>query len=254
MQEKTSAVVICQNEEKKIPSCLESIKWADEIVIVDAFSKDSTVSICRNYTQKIFQREWTNYPNQLEFAISKASYDRVIFIDADERISPELHKEIIQVLNSEAGKNTNGYYIPRRTYYNNKLLKNWGKSYTLRIIKKSKIMFDHKEELHEKIIVAGKTTKLKNYIEHYTYDNLVEYFDKFNKYTTALAKQLYKNKNISMPILILKMIFGPIFIFLKKFFLRFGFIGGLPVLIMSIMSAVGKFVVYVKYWELKTKL
>lgn len=250
MQEKISTVIICKNEEKEIADCIESIKWADEILIVDAFSDDNTVNICKKYTDRILQRQWINYPDQLKFGIENTKHSWVLFIDADERVSPRLQDEIAKILNSK--KTFDGYYIPRKTYYAKKLLRFWGKSYTLRFFDKSKAHIYFDRIAHERIVIQGKTSHLKNYIEHYTYDNLDEYFHRFTYYSSVSAKKLYKqNPNIGMLHIYLKMVFDPPIEFIRKFFLKFGFLGGLPVFIMSVMSAIGKFVINAKYWEIK---
>jgi glycosyltransferase involved in cell wall biosynthesis len=231
MQKKISAVIICQNEEKKIAGCLESVRWADEILIVE-------------------QRQWTFYPDQLKFGVDNTKHDWIIFIDADERISSELRDEIAKNLGSE--RTFDGYYIPRKTYYAKKLLRFWRKSYTLRLFNKSKAHIYYDRVAHERIVIQGEISYLKNYIEHYTYDNLDEYFQRFSYYSSVSAKQLYKrNPDIGTLEICLKMVFEPLAEFIRRFFLKLGFLGGVPVFIMSVMSAAGKFVINVKYWEIK---
>lgn len=250
MQEKISAVIICRSEEKKIGPCLESVQWADEILVIDAFSADRTVEIARERNARVIQKEWTDYRRQREFAISLAEHGWILFLDADERVSPELREEISEVLASEAP--AEGYDIPRRTYYHNNLLKHWGRSYTLRLFKKSAGKMDPGRDIHETVIITGRTSKLKNHIDHYTYDNIGDYIVRQNIYTGMLAQQLYdKHGNIPAPLLALKMLTEPGAEFLRKYLFHLGFLGGMSVFVMSVMSAVGKFVVYVKYWEIK---
>src|SRR5436190_21584091 len=105
-----SAVVVCFNEEQNIGDCLESLSWCDEIVVVDSFSTDRTVEICREYTDRIFQRAWPGFVEQKAFALEQTRCAWVMNLDADERVSPELRREIESVLRRP---DADGYFIPR---------------------------------------------------------------------------------------------------------------------------------------------
>ncbi len=114
-KEAVSVVIITYNEERNIQRCLESLRWADEIIIVDAFSNDNTLTISASYTDKIFQREWPGYSEQKNFGLSRAAYEWVIFIDADEKISFPLANAINKVL--QGGSEFSGYYFLRQSFY-----------------------------------------------------------------------------------------------------------------------------------------
>src|ERR671924_494162 len=107
-----SAIVVCFNEEDNIGGCLESLRWCDEIVVVDSFSTDRTVEICRRYTDRILQRPWAGYRDQKAFAHSQATKDWVLLVDSDERVTAELREEIQQAIRDEHGRYA-GYAIPR---------------------------------------------------------------------------------------------------------------------------------------------
>ena len=107
-----SAIVVCFNEEDRIEACLESLRWCDEVVVVDSFSTDRTPEICRRYTDRFIQRPWAGYRDQKAYAHSQASKEWVLLVDADERVSPELQKEILEVLACDPGQYA-GYSLPR---------------------------------------------------------------------------------------------------------------------------------------------
>src|SRR5918999_391072 len=107
-----SAIVVCFNEEKNIAGCLESLRWCDEIVVVDSFSTDHTVEICKQFTDRVLQRTWAGYREQKAFAHSQATKEWVILVDSDEQVSPELQEEIREALQRDGGAYA-GYAVPR---------------------------------------------------------------------------------------------------------------------------------------------
>jgi glycosyltransferase involved in cell wall biosynthesis len=111
-----SAIIVCYNEEENIGRCLKSLQWCDEIVVIDSFSSDRTVEICRHYTDIVIQREWAGYRDQKAFAHSKATKDWVLMIDSDEEVTPELQDEIRQYL-AEKGSHYAGFELPRLMFY-----------------------------------------------------------------------------------------------------------------------------------------
>ncbi|MBN2468844.1 MAG: glycosyltransferase family 2 protein, partial [Deltaproteobacteria bacterium] len=114
--ERISACIIVRNEEKNIRDCLESVKWADEIVVVDAFSEDGTVSICKEYTDRVFEREWTGFYDQVSFVVAAARNPWILYIEADERISPELYEEIRREFSAERVE-WDGFSVPRLSQF-----------------------------------------------------------------------------------------------------------------------------------------
>src|SRR5206468_95501 len=111
-----SAIVVCFNEEQNIGDCLESLSWCDEIVVVDSFSTDRTVEICRQYTDRIIRRPWAGYRDQKAFAHSQATKDWVLLVDSDERVTPKLRDEIRQTLGHETSECA-GFAVPRLVFY-----------------------------------------------------------------------------------------------------------------------------------------
>ena len=165
-----SVVIITLNEEAKIKDCLESVAWADEIVLVDSFSKDNTVEIARNYTDKIYQREFAGFGDQKNFALSKASGDWILAIDADERVTSELQEEIKRTLSNPGA---NGYYMRVKSYFADKWIKHcgWWPDYHLRLFRRDYGRFSDRL-VHEGIQVDGPTAKeLANAFRTFEIDN-----------------------------------------------------------------------------------
>jgi glycosyltransferase involved in cell wall biosynthesis len=150
-----SVAIIAGNEEKKIGDCLESVKWADEIIVVDSGSTDRTVEIAKRYTDKVFIRKWEGYAPQKQFAIDQATCDWILSLDADERVSPELKDEILKILESET--EFDGFYIPRRNFFLGKWIKScgWYPNYQLRLFKKGKAKVTQRK-VHENLSLMVK--------------------------------------------------------------------------------------------------
>jgi len=161
---KVSGVIVCFNEEKNIERCLKSLLWTDEIVVVDSYSTDKTVSICKKYTNRIYQREWPGINKQKEYAVSLTQNEWVFVLDADEMVSEELSKEIIERLERD-NERYDGYMVKRHTYYLGKWINHggWYPDYKLRLFKKKNGYFGG-EDPHDKVIVKGEVAKLRGEI------------------------------------------------------------------------------------------
>lgn len=238
-----TAIVITYNEEKNIEDCLKSVSWADEIIVIDSKSKDSTIFLAGNFTQKIYTVDNIAYGLKKNIGIEKALSEWIIWIDADERVTPELEKEIKKVTNLN---DFNAYYINRKSFFINKFIKHcgWYPDYTLRLFKRSTgIKFDT-AEVHEKISFKGNSGRLKNELLHYTGRDFEHYIDKLNNYTTFSAYEL-KKRNRSTGIL--DIIFRPVFTFIKMYFLRLGILDGYTGLILCVLSSYHVLFKYLKY-------
>ena len=159
-----SAVIITRNEELNITDCLKSISWVDEIILVDAESTDKTVELAKYFTSKVFIHRWEGFAKQKEFAVSQASNEWILNVDADERISPFLKEEITSLID----KDIDGYYLRRENYFLKKHIKScgWDNDYQLRLMRKSKTRLTDRL-VHEGFAVDGKTERLKNRLVHY---------------------------------------------------------------------------------------
>ncbi len=243
-----SAVIITCNEEKDIARCLESVKWVDEIVVVDDFSQDRTVEICRRYTDKIFQRKWSGYGEQKNFAFQQCQGDWILSIDADEEASPGLKEEILKITIRYLAENIAGFYIPFRLNFLGKFLRFGGcqREKHLRLFRKGQGKFTV-DAVHEKMAVDGKIDNINSPINHYSYDNLEDYFSKLNCYTSLAAINL---NNKGKKYYFWQFFLSP-WVFFQKYFLKLGFFDGWAGFLWAILSSIYVFIKYLKLWELR---
>jgi glycosyltransferase involved in cell wall biosynthesis len=241
-----SVVIVTKDEEQNIEDALKSVADAKEIIVVDAFSKDKTVEICKKYTDKVFQHEWEGFARQKQRAVDYAEGPWVFIIDADERITPELKTEIIRAI---SGTDCNGFYIPRENYFIGKWIKHsgWWPDYTLRLFKKDKGRLEIRE-VHEKVTVEGKTAYLKKPLKHYTYRSISDFILRAENYSTLAAREIRKNTgSAGLSSLTIK----PLATFFKMYFIRRGFLDGTHGLILAALYSYYTFLKYVKTWERK---
>ena len=150
-----SVYVLTTDNRRTIERCLKSLSWAEELVVVDSFSQDGTYEICRQYTRKLFQKKWMGHRDQYQYAADLTTQDWIMFVDADEEISPELAEEIRAELNGK-GRELDGYFIYRRTYYLGRWIRygGWYPDGELRLYRREKGRWEG--GLHAKLAVSGK--------------------------------------------------------------------------------------------------
>lgn len=241
-----SVVISAYNEEQKIEDCLKSVKFADEIIFVDNSSTDKTLEIVKKYTSKIFVR-----PNNLmlnvnkNFGFTKASGDWILSLDADERISSGLQKEIKSMINHQLS--INGYLIPRKNIIFGKWIENtgWYPDHQLRLFKKNKGKFEEKH-VHEMIKLDGKTEYLKNHIVHYNYDTIFQFLKKLFVYIPSEAESLQRD---GYSLKARDAIQFPVKEFVSRFFARKGYKDGLHGLVLSLLMAFYHLLVFAYIWE-----
>jgi len=243
-----SVVIVTKNEEMDIERSLESARDVAEIIVIDSFSTDKTLEICRRYTDKVFQKEWRGYARQKQTAVDSATSEWVFVLDADERLTPELRSEITGAINEDK---YNGFYVPRKNFFINRWIKHggWWPDYTLRLFKKDA---GHIEEraVHEKVVVKGSVARLKNFLEHYTYNSISDCVKKMDAYSTLASKELKKSGFSPNP---LDLITRPMITFIKMFFLGLGFMDGMHGLILAVLYSYYTFLKYAKSWESESK-
>lgn len=248
MMQKISVVLAVFNEEKKLRSCLESVKdLAWEIVIVDGGSKDKTLEIAEQFNAKIIQ---TNNPPIFHInknkAIDAALGDWILQLDADEIVSSELAKEIKQVVALKS--DINGYWIPRKNFFLGKFLTKGGQypDYTLRLYKRGKGKLPGRD-VHEQAEVQGRIAYLKNDLLHLRDKNFSQYLKRFNRYTDLLAIQLREEKMQKNIFSFLNYIFVKSgFWFLKAYLRHRGYVDGFPGFIFALFSSFRFPVAYIK--------
>jgi glycosyltransferase involved in cell wall biosynthesis len=236
-----SVVIITQNEERNIGDALESVRDFDDIVVVDAFSSDRTVEICKNYTERVYQHEWPGFSLQKQRAVDYAKHAWVLVLDADERVTPVLIAEMIKEI---AGNGYSGFYVPRKNYFLGSWIRHsaWWPDYTLRLFRKETARFEPRE-VHEKVIVSGSTKQLMSPLLHYTYRTLSDYTNKMETYTTLAAREIVRQKGLPSP---LTLVVNPMAVFVKMYFLRQGFRDGINGFMLAVLYAFQTFLKYAK--------
>lgn len=241
---KVSVIVLTFNEERNIKKCLESILWADEIIIVDSFSTDGTLDICKQYPTRIFQKKFHGYASQRNFGIKKSTGDWILMLDADEEVTPELASEIKEIVQQD--NVINGYHILRNNFTFGKLLQHGVNcpDYPLRLFRSGKVKYI--KEIHEIPIVDGKIGYLKNAISHKSYTTISEYLSKMNFFTDIEANEMIKKRaKISW----FKIILYPILRFFWSYFIKSGWRDGFAGFLMSIYGSCYMLTKYLKYKE-----
>ncbi len=241
-----SVTIITKNEESHIRQCLEAVKWAGEIIVLDSGSADETVAICRKFTQHVYETDWQGFGIQKQRALNKATGDWVLSIDADEIITPELRAEIEQAITQNPH---DAFFIPRHSSYCGKFIKHsgWTPDYVLRLFRREAGFFSN-DIVHERVVVKGNIGFLKSPILHYSYTDLAEVLRKMDSYSTLGAKQLYeKNAQSSLSKALLK----GLWTFFRTYVLRLGFLDGQHGLMLAIYSAETSYYKYLKLWELR---
>jgi glycosyltransferase involved in cell wall biosynthesis len=241
-----SVAIITYNEEEKIRDALESVKWADEIVVVDSFSRDRTAEICREYTDKVFSFEWSGFSQQKNRAISLTTMPWVLVLDADERITEPLREEIMALLKDKPA--TAGYYIARKNFFSNRWIRHggWWPDYTLRLFKRDKGRIQERE-VHEAIKVDGEVGYLKNPLEHYTYRDVNDFLRRMEVYSDLAAKELHKNNRRTT---VFDIILRPPATFLRMFILQRGILDGIYGIILAWLYSLYTYKKYSKLWKL----
>ncbi len=243
-----SVCIVAFNEEKIIGRCLDSVAWADDIVVLDSFSEDATFEICRKFTPRVFKREWEGYRNQKKHAISLAKNDWVLLMDADEVLTDELIREIKDEL--DAGDSRfDGYYLSRRLRYLGSWIMRgeWYPEYKIRLFKKSKTEIGGMEPHDTMTVQSGKTKRLRGDMLHYSYDNISDQMNTLNKYSSIAAEEMFE-KGVRFPFA--RMIFHPAWRFVQAYFMRKGFMDGIPGFVIAVVNSFYVFLKYAKLWEL----
>ncbi len=247
--EKVSVAVITKDEERNIGLCLESVRWADEIIVVDAGSKDKTREICEQYGAKVFLEEWQGFGRQKNIAVEKTKNEWILNIDADERVTPELAAEIAEVLDEKPV--VNGFYIPRKNFFGSRWIRHggWYPDYNLRLFRKSKGRFQERK-VHEKVILEGQAGYLKNPLEHRTYNNLKEFLQRQDFYSDLAAQEMLQEGRKSY---FYDFLFRPCWTFLQMYILRAGFLDGYYGFLLARLYAYYTLAKYGKLKELINK-
>lgn len=248
---KISVSIIAHNEAEHLEKCLKSVSWADEIIVVDCESNDATISIARNYTDKVFSRpNLLNLNLNKSFGIEKTTGDWILYLDPDERVSGELATEIKEILKDERNQ-FQGFFIPRRNHYLGRWLR-WGGQYPdwqLRLFQRERGRFPCKH-IHERLEIDGKIGRLSSPLGHYPYQNTDELLRKLILYADFQSDFIW-NKGV-MPNLFVAwryLFWRPVTRFLRRYFLKLGFLDGYPGFLACLSDILTSVFTYSKLWE-----
>ena len=246
MMSSLSAIILARNEEQHIVDCINSIQCANEILVIDDGSTDRTVELAESLGAVVIPHPLNNdWSQQRRFGISQASCDWILFIDADERVSPELNEEILKAVNSGDQK---AYWLSRHSLfrYNKASHGTMRPDKVLRLMPKEGATVEG--FVHEAFISPFPKSKLKGKLYHYTYDNWTQYLNKVNKYTSAAAANYYEQgKSCSF---LLDIILRPQWAFFKIYILQRGFLDGKFGFILSLYHYMYTVTKYVKLYYL----
>lgn len=244
-----SIVISAYNEQRKIRACLESAKFADEIIFVDNSSTDKTVKIAREFTKKIFiqKNEPTKIDLQKNLGIHKATGDWIFILDADELIMPELAKELKNLMKNDSIA-VNGFWIPRKNTIFGKWIQHsgWYPDYQLRLFRRGKGKYQN-IHYHEPIAVVGETDKLTEHLLHYNYEHIGQFLYKcLQVYAPNEAEELIrKGYRFSYR----DAIRLPLKEFLSRFFAREGYKDGFHGMMLAILMGFYHFTIFAYLWE-----
>lgn len=246
-----SVIVITYNEEDNIGRCLKSLDFADEIILVDSFSTDSTIETARRFTDRIIQHEYDGDIPQRIRGFAEAKGNWLMYVDADEEVSPELGTEI---KNAVQGNNqTDGYYLVRKVFALGKWILHggWFPDRSFRIFRKDNYIAEY-AEVHGGFKTAGRTEVLNGFLYHYTYPSISDYLKKMNDYTSLQVSNKLRSDNTEK-VGFAKIILSPFSHFLRRYISLKGYKDGSVGFVLAVLSAISTLALYAKLWEYQHK-
>lgn len=243
-----SLVVITLNEEHNIERCIRSVPFASEVLVIDSGSKDSTCEIARFLGAHVIHKSWLGFGPQKKFATSQAQNDWILSLDADEALSPELAREIMDRFSALDPRK--GYEMPRKSWHLGRWILHggWYPDYQLRLYNRQHSNWPD-SPIHERV-QAPEVERLKSPIHHFVFNSLSDQVATNDRYSGLLAKKDFEaGKKFSF----LKLVFKPWTKFIECYFLKRGFLDGLPGLIIAVSAAYSIFLRWSKIWELEMK-
>jgi glycosyltransferase involved in cell wall biosynthesis len=241
-----TATLITLNESANIAAALESVRWADEIIVVDAESTDETVAIARRYTDRVIVRPWPGYVEQKNFAASQATHDWIFSLDADERVTPELAAEIRALV--ESGPPCAGYRMPRVNHFLGRWIRStdWYPDYQLRLYDRRRAKWAGRY-VHESVRADGDVGRLRTDLRHHSFRDVAHHVQSINHYSSLAARQMFEDGRRTGALGILPYAGAA---FLRNYLLRGGVTDGAVGLIVSLLNSYYVALKFVKLWEL----
>jgi len=235
-----SVIVIALNQEAQIVSCLETVKWADDIVVVDSGSTDRTLELARRYTDRIFTIDWPGFGAAKNYALDQASGAWVFSLDTDERVSEALRGDILRVV--QEGGDYAGYRVARKNYFGGRWIKRlgWHPDLTLRLFRRGQGRF-RERAVHEEVVVKGPVGVLPTPLEHYSYASVQEYLLRQDRYARLAAQEMVKEGRRPQPG---ELVWRPLSHFVKLYVLRLGFLEGRLGYTLALLGSLYNFLKY----------
>jgi glycosyltransferase involved in cell wall biosynthesis len=242
-----SVILIVKNEADNIRPCLESVSWADEIIVVDSGSTDDTVAICREFTPHVHVHDWPGFGRQKNRALDYATKDWVLSLDADERVSPELRQQITKAMTDAK---FDGFYMPRLSQFCGKFIRHsgWYPDYVLRLFRRGAGKFSD-DLVHETVLLHGTAGRLSSPLLHYSYRSQADVERKVEQYAAAAARQMYDRGRTATPL------DAPLragWAFARTYLLRLGFLDGAAGFGIARMNARTTYLKYLKLREMRS--
>jgi glycosyltransferase involved in cell wall biosynthesis len=242
-----SAVIITLNEEARLPACLASLDWVDELVVVDAGSTDRTQEIARQAGARLFVNPWSGYGAQKNFAFDRARGEWILIVDADERVSRPLRDKIRQLVQGDRPPIHDAYDVPRRNYWLGHWLR-WGGAYPdrqIRLVRRGRARYDARP-LHENLLIDGPVGSLHADLIHEAFRGLDERLPKVNRYTDLAAGETLMKRHVVRRY---DFVARPLAVFLKLYVVKQGYRDGVVGFIYAGLNSFAAFAKYAKMWE-----
>ena len=252
---KISACIITFNEEKNIAGAIESVSWADEILIVDSNSTDDTREIAKNLGAKVILQPWLGFSKQKQLAVDKAQYEWIFSLDADERVSENLANEILRLKNQPENKIADGYKLPRLSFYMNRPIRHsgWYPDWQLRFFKRTKGNWKN-VLIHESVEMQNNSLveRLKGDLLHYSVENAAYHHRLIGeRYAPLAAEQMFERGKKTSPFKVATAGFSA---FIQNYFLKAGFLDGFPGFCIARFAAHHAFLKHLLLWEKQNDL
>jgi glycosyltransferase involved in cell wall biosynthesis len=242
-----SVYVLTYNNRRTLERCLKSLRWADELIVVDSFSDDGSFELAKGFTDRVYRKQWGGHREQYQYAANLTENDWIMFVDADEEVPSELVDEIREELDQNRGE-WDGYICHRRTFYLGRWIKygGWYPDYEIRLYHRDRGKWVG--DLHAKLAVEGRVKHLNHYYLHYTYRDISDQIQTIDSYSRTAAEDMMHSGEKSS---LFKLLLRPPFRFLKEYLFKAGFMDGLPGLIIAVSTVFYVFIKYAKLWELE---
>ncbi len=244
-----SVIITTFNEEVNVAECIESVLWADEILLVDSFSTDRTVEGAKRYPVTVMQREYFGSAAQKNWAIDRVQHDWVLIIDADERVPEPLAREILTVLATRPA--VNGYYIRRENVFIDKVIRHsgWSTDKVVRLFRRDKGRYPNRR-VHADLEIEGPVPVLAHPFLHYTFRTFDQYFPKFLNYAEWGAAQAFRDGRRSG---FVELALRPLWRFLRTYVVQRGFLDGTHGFVVCTLQAFGVLLKYARLWEYRIR-